>query len=79
MTLGSIFLILFTGCAVSSMVGVLVGYIVCGFALNIGGTSTLVALSKFSYLSLLFSFSSFFLSFFYSFSFWLAAPWAGSN
>ena len=46
MTLGSIFLILFTGGVVSSLAGVMVGYIVCGFALNIGSTSTLVSLSK---------------------------------
>ena len=29
-----------------SLVGVLIGYIICGFALNFGTTSTLVALSK---------------------------------
>ncbi|KAL9099535.1 MAG: hypothetical protein Q9163_004983 [Psora crenata] len=44
LTLGAIFLVLFTGGVISSLIGLLIGYIVCGFALNVGSTSTLVAL-----------------------------------
>ena len=47
MVFGSILLILFAGGVKNSLPGVLVGYIICGFTLNVASTSTLVALSMY--------------------------------
>ena len=47
MTTGAILLVLFTGVVSTSLAATLVAFFICGMGLNIGGTSSLVALSMF--------------------------------
>lgn len=45
MTIGAVLLILFTGVVSTSLAATLISFFICGMGLNIGGTSSLVALS----------------------------------